>query len=78
MNSCCRGEKTRTLSRKCPIISKLEEQSQFGSPRSSHFFWTGLNEFGEPENHYEDTKNQDWKDQIDAKYFKLYVDMFLL
>ncbi len=33
-----RGEKTRTVSRKCCIISKLEEQSQFGSPRSSQNF----------------------------------------
>ena len=71
-----RGEKTRTVSRKCYIISKLEEQSLSGSPCSSQNFWTGLNVFGDPENHYEDTKNQNWKDQIDANYFKLYADMF--
>src|SRR5258708_21757983 len=44
-----RGEKTRTVSRKFCIISKLEEQSQFRSPRSSQNVSNGLDAFGELE-----------------------------
>jgi len=58
----------KTLSRKCCIISKLEEQSQSGSLRSSQNFWTGLNAFGDPENHHEGNKFFKIIVQIDADY----------